>query len=235
MQEQNIEQKEITPATIILRMTPITVITMACLFGSAGTLNWFEAWVYFALFLVFAVWLMTWLKKNNPDLLRQRMDFGKKFEKGWDKILVRLMIPNGVALFIVPGLDAMRYRWSELPLFLELFGFIGVAASFVVVFLVMKENTFLSRVVEIQKERGHTVVSTGPYRFVRHPLYVSSIVLYFSISLALGSMYGLIPAAIVSMLVIIRTMLEDRLLQRELDGYKEYVQQVKYRLIPGIW
>jgi protein-S-isoprenylcysteine O-methyltransferase Ste14 len=110
-----------------------------------------------------------------------------------------------------------------------------ILAGWYLIFRVMKENTFLSRVVEIQEDRGHTVVTTGPYKVVRHPMYVGAIALLFAIPLALGSIYGLIPAVLMTIAFILRTSLEDKTLHAELQGYLDYAQQTKYRLLPGIW
>ncbi len=220
---------------MVARMSSVTLCTVACLFGSAGTFNWPEAWLYWVPTFLFTMWLLTWLRKHNPQLLKDRMNSKKKFVKRWDKLIVLSMIPCAAALFVLPGLDAVRYGWSEVPLLLKTSGFAAIGASLTLIFLVMRENTFLSRVVEIQKDRGHKVVSTGPYRFVRHPLYLGSIALYLGLPLALGSLYSLIPAACLSTLVVLRTMLEDRTLQQELEGYIEYTERVKYRLFPGAW
>jgi protein-S-isoprenylcysteine O-methyltransferase Ste14 len=113
--------------------------------------------------------------------------------------------------------------------------FILVAASFIWITLVIKENTFLSRFVEIQEARGHKVITTGPYRFVRHPMYSGITVLLLSLPAALGSLFALIPAAFCIIFTIIRTGLEDKTLHEELEGYVEYAQKTKYRLFPGIW
>ena len=99
----------------------------------------------------------------------------------------------------------------------------------------MKENTYLSRIVEIQKERGHSVITTGPYKYVRHPMYVGVIIMFFFTPLALGSIYGLIPALLLIGLIVIRTYKEDKMLHRELQGYREYAEKTPYRLLPGIW
>jgi protein-S-isoprenylcysteine O-methyltransferase Ste14 len=114
-------------------------------------------------------------------------------------------------------------------------GFIGIILSFMLVFWVMRENTFLSRIVEIQKEKGHRVITTGPYQYVRHPMYFGVIVLFFSIPVALGSLLGLIPSGALTLLILIRTVLEDKTLREELEGYNSYTEKVRYKIIPGIW
>ena len=99
----------------------------------------------------------------------------------------------------------------------------------------MRENTFLSRIVEIQKERGHRVITTGPYQYVRHPMYFGVIVLFFCIPVALGSLWSLIPSAALTLLVLIRTVLEEKTLHEELEGYNSYAEKVRYKIVPGIW
>jgi len=121
------------------------------------------------------------------------------------------------------------------PLPVKAAGFAAIAASFILIFRVMRENRYLSRVVEIQKERGHQVISTGPYRHVRHPMYIGVIALFVAIPLALGSLWALIPAAALSALIVVRTCLEDKVLHAELEGYEAYAERVRYRLVPGIW
>jgi len=163
------------------------------------------------------------------------MIFLRKSAKGWDKVIVLLSIPISIALFVISGLDVIRYQWSQTPSVLKAIGFAAIIASFALIFLVTRENTFLSGIVEIQKERGHKIITTGPYQYVRHPMYGGVIVWLFCIPLALGSLYAFIPSLLMVLLFILRTFLEDKTLLRELPGYEEYTQKVRYRLIPGVW
>lgn len=202
------------------------------LFWPAGTLNWPEAWIYLVLQLGFSTAVAIYLNKHDPSLLQKRMQM-RIPPKLWDKIIV---IPFGlamIALLIVPGFDAIRYGWSDIPFYFEIIGFIGFIISSYLLFLVMKENTYLLKTVEIQK--NHKVVQTGPYAYVRHPMYSAVIIMVFSIALALGSLYTLIPAFLASLSLAIRTSLEDLTLQKELTGYKNYTKKVTYKLIPHIW
>lgn len=204
---------------------------IALIFWPAGTFKWVEGWVYFVLQMGYSVFSALYFLKHNPSMIETRMEM--KFPpKLWDKIIMFPMVIAMIALLIVPGLD-VRYGWSSIPLILEIMGFIGFVISMYMIFLVMKVNSFLLKTVEIQK--NHTVVSTGPYRYVRHPMYIAAIIMCFSLALALGSVYSLIPAAIASLMLIIRTQFEDNMLQRELKGYNAYTQKTKYKLIPGVW
>lgn len=220
---------------IIVRLVIGFIFIIAFLFGTAGTFSWPEAWLYIIIQFSFSTTLSIWLKKNNPELLKDRMTFMKKSAKSWDKAIMIGIIPFFIALLIIPGLDAVRYQWSQVSFVLKTISFTVIIASLALVFWVMKENTYLSRVVEIQKERQHKVITTGPYKYVRHPMYVGIIALFFCLPIALGSLYGLIPAAFMVIGIIIRTHLEDKTLNKELQGYKEYAKKTKYRLLLGIW
>jgi protein-S-isoprenylcysteine O-methyltransferase Ste14 len=219
----------------IVRIVLGILFFSAFFFGTAGTWNWPEAWLLIAIQFAVSIAMSIWLLQYNPELMRDRLTFMKKSAKGWDKIFIIATIPLFLGLLIIPGLDAVRFQWSSLPFEVKIIGFIVMAAGWFLIFLVMKENTYLSRVVEIQEDKGHTVVTTGPYKVVRHPMYAGVIAIIFAIPLALGSVYGLFLALLMSIAFFIRTNLEDRTLREELPGYKEYVQKTKYRLLPGIW
>jgi protein-S-isoprenylcysteine O-methyltransferase Ste14 len=156
--------------------------------------------------------------------------------KAWDKVLAPLMaVSIGFPMVIIAGLDH-RYSWSpEFPLWLIVIGFILITLGYAFASWALAENRFFSSVVRIQKERGHVVCDSGPYRLVRHPGYAGNIPPLFGIALALGSVWALIPAAVASIITLIRTVLEDRTLQEELPGYRDYARHVRYRLIPGIY
>ena len=222
-------------ARVIIRLILGYVLMAAFLFIPAGSIYWIEAWIYIILQFSFSIATFLWLRKNNPELLRERMGLVKREVKSWDKVLMISTTPFFFALIVIPGLDAVRFHWSFISGEVKMLGTIGIFFSLTLFFVVIRENTFLSNVVRIQEERGHCVITTGPYRFVRHPMYVAVITLFFAIPVALGSLYGIIPAGFLAVGIIIRTSLEDKILQRELSGYKEYTQETKYRLLPGVW
>jgi len=226
---------KISNRKILIRFALFPVFLGALLFGPANTLNWIAAWIYIIIYLGFGVILVTWMRKNNPGPLKERMAILKSSAKGWDKIIIFLATMLFITLFFIIGFDTGRYHWSCAPIILRAIGFISIISSFILTFLVMKENTYLSRIVEIQKERGHSVITTGPYKYVRHPMYVGVIIMFFFTPLALGSIYGLIPALLLIGLIVIRTYKEDKMLHRELQGYREYAEKTPYRLLPGIW
>ncbi|MDH4257565.1 MAG: isoprenylcysteine carboxylmethyltransferase family protein [Candidatus Aminicenantes bacterium] len=215
--------------------TVVTVLFMFALFFiPAGTLNWPEAWLFIVFYLTAVTGLMIWMKKKAPGLLKERMS-RKKEAKSWDRKFLIAYCLVLIVFLIIPGLDAVRFHWSEVPLILKVLGFIGYIPGLGFAFWAMKENAYASDVVRIQEDRGHTVCTTGPYRHVRHPMYVGVILFLFCFPLSLGSLYTFIPSSIIIILFIIRTSLEDRALQEELPGYKEYSQKVRYRLLPGVW
>lgn len=206
----------------------------AVLFLPAGTILWPEAWLFIFVMLTYAAVATTWGRKNSPRVIEERAKF-KIPKKGWDKAVMALMTTAIFALFIIAGYDSVNLGLSKMPLPLKVLGFVGLALGLNLNLLVIKENAYLSRIVEVQKKEGHKVVTTGPYSAVRHPMYAASIIIFLSSAFALGSFYALLPGAITAIALITRTELEDRALKKELPGYKEYSKNVKWKLVPGLW
>jgi protein-S-isoprenylcysteine O-methyltransferase Ste14 len=205
------------------------------LFGAAGTLHWPAAWAYLVLFFALTVGLMLWLARYNPALLAERMK--PPIQQGqplWDRVLLLILIALFPIWLVVMGLD-VRFGWSAMPAWLQWVGAAGVVLSLWVMGLVFRENTFLAPVVRIQAERGHSVVSTGPYAVVRHPLYTAALVWLAASALMLGSWRGVAAGGLVGLVLAIRTVLEDRELHRSLPGYADYAGRVRYRLVPWLW
>jgi protein-S-isoprenylcysteine O-methyltransferase Ste14 len=228
--------KESSKLQTTVKIVIMIIFFMALIFVPAGTFKWLEAWIFLLLYFLFVAALVIWLKKNNPELLKERMTAKKKKNvKGWDKAIISAYTLLVLALIVLAGLDAVRFRWSQMPLEIKVIGFIGFIPTVILVFWTIKENSYLSEMVRIQEERGHQVCTTGPYQYVRHPMYVGVIIFLFCLPLCLGSLYALIPATLSVILFIIRTAFEDKTLQQELPGYKEYAEKVRYRLIPGVW
>jgi len=209
-------------------------LLLALLFGPAGTLQWFEAWLYIVLYLIAVAGIFLWMKKKSPGLLKERMS-RKKDVKSWDKKIILAYTLLLMIMLAMAGLDAVRFRWSHVPLSLKIIGFLGFIPAFIFAFWAVTQNPYLSDLVRIQKDRGHRVCTTGPYKYVRHPMYAGVILLILFLPFALGSFYALIPALVITILFILRTFLEDKTLQAELPGYKEYANRVCYKLIPRIW
>jgi len=220
-----------------LRFAAFTLLLPMVLFIAAGRLNWMWAWVYVGIVVSFTLVSRIAVIRTNPDLLAERaQSLDREDVKGWDRlILFFLLLIGPLAMMIVPGLDA-RFGWSpQIPLWLKLVALVIMVLGYIVSTWAMAVNRYYSAVVRIQKDRDQTVVSDGPYRFVRHPSYATGIVASLMIPILLGSLWALIPCGLVVLLTIIRTALEDKTLLEELDGYKEYAARVRYRLLPGVW
>jgi protein-S-isoprenylcysteine O-methyltransferase Ste14 len=208
----------------------------ALLFVSAGTLLWPAGWAFLALFFGFALAIILWLARKEPELLAERMS--SPMQSGqplWDKVFVVAVMVLFVAWLILMALDAVRFGWSEVPGWLQILGALGVVLSFYIMFLTFRENAYLALVVKVQEERGQSVVSTGPYRYVRHPMYASTFLFFPGSALLLGSWWGLMFCTVVLGLLVWRIPLEERMLENGLTGYDEYARKVRYRLIPRVW
>ncbi len=217
-----------------VRETMGIVMLAVMLFLAAGTVNWIAGW---AMVIVMAGWVIATAAvviPRNPELLAERTG-PKKGAKTWDTALIGLYGVAMMIMWIVAGLD-FRNSWSsgiELPA--QVVAMLIVIAAYALVVWATGVNAFFSQVVRIQTERGHTVVSSGPYRYVRHPAYVGMILVVLGAPIMLSSWWALIPGVISALVVIVRTSLEDKTLQTELPGYAEYAQHTRYRLTPGIW
>jgi protein-S-isoprenylcysteine O-methyltransferase Ste14 len=173
--------------------------------------------------------------RGNPNLLRERQQPGEG-AKTWDRGILRIYSLLTLALFVVAGLDVGRFHWSDtVPPWGQIVALVGFALSFALNIWAMVVNNFYSRIVRIQQDRGQYVVTEGPYQYVRHPTYIGSILSWACAALALGSWLALVPVVLITATFAVRTAREDRMLQAELDGYQEYTQQVRYRLLPGVW
>jgi len=206
-------------------------------FIAAGRLDWWPAWALVVLSLIASIISRIIPARKNPDLLAERARYVEaKDVKPWDRVLMPIVgIIGPLATWVVAGLDE-RFAWPPLmPPALQVAGFLVVAAGSALVTWAMAENRFFSAVVRIQKDRGHAVVSSGPYAFVRHPGYTGGVLAAIGIPLALGSAWALIPGALSAAGITVRTALEDRTLQEELAGYREYAARVRWRLLPGVW
>lgn len=205
------------------------------LFLPAGTLTWFAGWIFLLMFFGFYLAVTLWLYKHNPGLMQERMQLSASNQQGWDRILFAAMLVFSFIWMIIMSLDAVRFHWSLVPVWLQVLGAVILLCSFYLLFLAFRENSYLSPVVRIQSDRGQTVISTGPYHYVRHPMYMAITVFIVGTSLLLGSLYGILFGIIYVFILAQRAVLEERMLQNELPGYTDYMMQVKYRIIPYVW
>jgi protein-S-isoprenylcysteine O-methyltransferase Ste14 len=207
------------------------------LFAAAGTLRWPMAWLYVGLSLAVTLVSRLIVLRINPDLLEERGRFTKgEGVEGWDRWLMPLVgLVGPISLAMVAGLDH-RLGWSRaLPAALPWIGCAFLVLGYAWATWALATNRFFSAVVRIQSERGHTVVDTGPYRWMRHPGYAGGLVSYCAAPLLLNALWAFIPAGLTAIALIVRTALEDRALQRDLPGYPEYARRVRGRLLPGVW
>jgi protein-S-isoprenylcysteine O-methyltransferase Ste14 len=219
-----------------IEFAALLVLFALALFLGAGTIFWPAGWAYLALFFGADAALGLWLLRHDPGLLEERMSgFGKSGEPAWDKVFFVVMQGFFLAWLVLMPLDAVRYHWSEMPGWLQEAGAILVLGSFYLFFLTFRENPYLSPVVRVQSERGQKVISTGPYRYVRHPMYAAAIVYMAGTALMLGSWYGLLMGLIFVVGIAFRAVREEGVLRAELPGYEEYMARVKYRFIPLVW
>ncbi len=218
----------------VMARAPILAVVMAALlFLPAGTFNWPVAWALIGFYVGSALGLAI-IVPIEKELVDERTII-KDDVKSWDKPLALIVSLGPLVTLPVGGFD-FRYGWQpDLPLAVQIAGLVVSTLGNALSMWAMAVNRFFSRYVRIQKERGHVVVTDGPYRFVRHPGYVGGILLNLGWGLALGSLWALIPSAIVVGLLVVRTALEDKTLQSELPGYREYTQKTRYRLLPGVW
>lgn len=219
----------------LLQTAVSTVLIVAAVRLLAGRWDLPMVWTILGIFLgaMIIAWLVIFRK--DPDLLKERRESGPGAEH-WDRIWLRVYTLFLLATLIVALLDVGRFHWSDtVPLGLQIAGLLASTASLALSGWAMAENTFFSEVVRIQEDRGHRVVTSGPYRIVRHPGYAGNIVAWPCIALALGSWFAVLLSAVIVALFIVRTAWEDRALQAGLEGYAEYAERVRYRLVPGLW
>lgn len=220
-----------------IALVVVYLLVPLLLFICGWDFYWWQAWIYSVLVFSAGIGGRMWAERRHPGLLAERVDYKKASGvKLWDKVLAPLMsVSVGFPLVIVAGLDH-RFVWSSVfPIWLNILGLVLIAIGYSLAVWALVENRFFSGVVRIQTDRGHVVCDSGPYRIMRHPGYAGNILPLAGIVLALDSVWTLIPAAVALIIAVIRTALEDRYLQKELPGYREYAAKVKYRLIPFIW
>ncbi|NIO38338.1 isoprenylcysteine carboxylmethyltransferase family protein, partial [Candidatus Bathyarchaeota archaeon] len=231
MHERGTEDPRRSVVKTVFLFFLILIIQIAIFFVSAGRIDILRAWVFFAVTFVYLVLSNLVLYRFNPGLVAQRLKIRREGSKSWDEVLMR--VNNLILILVVPvfaGLDIGRFQWSSLSLHYAVVGFVLYVFGSILISWAMIVNPYFEATVRIQKDRGHRVVTTGPYRFVRHPSYLGAILWTLSIPLIMGSLLAFVPAGIHVLSTGIRTSLEDRTLLGELDGYSDYAGKVRYRL-----
>jgi protein-S-isoprenylcysteine O-methyltransferase Ste14 len=221
---------------LIIRTVVWIAVLGVILFGAAGTLRWPAGWVFLAELGGFGLAIGLWLARHDPALLAERMStFVQPAQKTWDKVFMAVIFVLWTGWLVLMPLDAVRSRWSQVPVWAQAIGAILIALCMYLAYLTFRENSYAAPVVKIQRERGHRVVGTGPYAYVRHPMYAGALLFFIGTPLLLGSWWGLAAAPVMAAVMAVRAVLEERTLANELPGYRDYAARVRYRLIPGVW
>lgn len=214
---------------VIVRFAAAFLILGLMFFLPAWTFKYWQAWVYMLILLVPMFIMVRYLYKHDPELLERRM---RMKERTTQKLVIALSFLFFLPAFIIPGFD-VRFGWSNVPLIVVIVADIVVLFGYLMFALVLKTNSYASRVIEVEK--GQKVITTGPYAIIRHPMYLALLIFYAFSPLALGSYWAMIPVVLLIILLVARIKGEEKELLKNLEGYKEYVMKTKYRLLPGIW
>ena len=219
----------------LIRETMGNLVLVAILFGIVGRWDWWNGWAMSAIYLLWSLGSVLFILPVNPQMLAERSR-PQKGAKKWDFILVSIMGVFTLVAYVLSCLD-VRFGWSpQIPLGVQVAALAICVLSYdILLQWSMVSNAYFTAIVRIQTDRDHSVATGGPYRWVRHPGYLGTILFYVLAPVLLGSLWGLIPSIAAGILLVIRTSLEDKTLQNELPGYKEYTLQTRYRLLPGIW
>ncbi len=221
-------------STLAVQFVGTFAIIGLILFLPAGTLYWPLGWWFILISLLTLVVTALVLWRTNPAIFAARQKIGAG-TKSWDMVLMPAVVSLYLVICIVAGLDNGRFGWSSPPLAIILLGYLLVFVGIGLTAWAQGVNRFFEPTVRIQTDRGHHVIDTGPYRFVRHPGYIAAIALAAGMALALGSWWALLPAALLAALLAVRTELEDATLQRELTGYADFARRVRWKWLPGLY
>jgi protein-S-isoprenylcysteine O-methyltransferase Ste14 len=217
------------------RVAVLSALWLMLLFGAAGRLDWTRGWIFVGLFSIGMAATGIVVKRANPDLVEARRKWRRQDTKPFDKIFLKVFVPLSTLQPSIGALDAARFRWSQMPDWTLWAGIAVSVPAMALMAWVMVTNRHAETTVRIQTDRDHKVVTEGPYQFVRHPMYVGAIAMYFGAGLMLGSEWAVIVAGVIAVLFMWRTALEDRTLRRELPGYEDFTRETRFRLLPGIW
>ena len=231
----NTKPVKLTPRVIIQMLFFVVIVPFLPLLISRQW-DWWQAWVFAIVCILGFIVSRALASRRNPDLIAERARFMQHDDaKSWDKTLAPLVGLAGGLIPLVAGLEALYGRLVEFSIPVIIASLVFILAGYIWSSYALVENRFFSGMVRIQTERGHTVVSSGPYRWMRHPGYAGSLLVYLATPFFLDSVWSFVPAVFMTVVLIIRTSLEDKTLQAELEGYQTYAGRVRYRLIPGVW
>jgi len=211
------------------------ILWISILFASAGRLDWKRGWAASVIYVLTIIAIGVLVRRFNPGLMSVRAKPNFKQTQSFDRLFYRIFLPLTFLQIAVAGFDAVRFRWLPLPLWCVLPGVLLFLSAMGLICWVMTVNRFAESTVRIQSERNHAVVSSGPYRIVRHPMYVGMFLMYPATALMLGSGWAMVVAALILALILWRTAREDNFLLQNLQGYPEFAAHTRYRLIPGLW
>jgi protein-S-isoprenylcysteine O-methyltransferase Ste14 len=219
----------------IVMQTIALIIGLVILFISAGTVIWLRGWIYSGLVTIYWVISTVMLARVNPEMLNARGSVVKEGTKGFERIWIVLYPVLTFVNLVVMGFDAVRFQWSFVPFWLAILGIVILILACITGAWAMAVNKFFEWTARIQSDRQQYICTSGPYKVIRHPGYAGVILSVLAYPLILGSWWGFVPSGILAIIIVIRTVKEDGMLQNELQGYRKYANQVKYRLIPLIW
>lgn len=218
---------------LVLRLAASVVALVALLFGAAGRWDLPMFWAYLVLFYGIGLIGLGVVARRHPSLLEERF---RPATRGKDRITRQAAVVLLLAFFVLAALDAGRFHWAgQVEFAAQVAGLVAAAVGLGVWMWAMAVNPFFSSEVRIQRDRGHRVITAGPYQFVRHPGYVAAIVFFLASPLALGSLWSALPMIVLVAVFLRRVAMEDRLLRAELEGYADYARRVRYGLVPGVW
>jgi protein-S-isoprenylcysteine O-methyltransferase Ste14 len=223
--------------TAVIGFAVYILLVPALLFIAAGIISWPMAWVYVIMLLVATLGSRLIVLRRNPDLLRERARFTQsEGTQSWDRIPVPIVgLLGPMAMVVVAGLDH-RFGWSRaVPPIAQVIAAIALAGGYALAVWAMVANAYFSAVARIQQDRGQVVVTDGPYHIVRHPAYAGSLVATVALPFMLDALWAILPGIAMIAALVVRTYLEDAMLNRELDGYAAYAARTRYRLVPGVW
>lgn len=215
---------------ILLRVLCIPIFVWLFFILPAGTYDFWQVYIYFGIIIIPMLLATFYFLKKDPEVLERRLNTSESENE--QKFIMAILGISVVAMYLIPGFDK-RFGWSEIPFSMSLFADVFVLFGYLFMLYVTRINSFASRVIEVDVEQ--TVIDTGPYSRVRHPMYVGGLLMYLGTPAALGSWWAYLPASLIPILIAFRILNEEQLLRRDLAGYVEYCQRVRWRLIPGIW